>query len=188
MEDYKSPSFWKKISAFWIDFVFLVAAYLILGYLSEHIFQKDAYPPPTSMQLYSERDFVVYWFFVRWSLILTASYLFICYKFLGATYGQKLVNIKLLNKNKTKLSNKNIILRIIIVLILLLFLMIPGPILAFLYIILSIDILNTAFSVMLLFTVVFVLFYVSFTRYKKGKVRSFKDKLSQTIMVTDEII
>lgn len=179
----QSPSFCKKLSAGWIDFVLLVGAYLVLGFISEHIFLEDAYPPATGMQLYSQRDFVVYWFFVRWSMILTFLYLLVSYKIFGGTVGQKLLKLKLLDRSMGALTNKNIFLRILVVLTTLILLMVPGPVVALMFVILGAEFLNTSFSVVLLLSVIFSLFYFSFTRYSRGKTRSLKDMLSQTVLV-----
>lgn len=178
-----APSYWRKFSSVWIDFVLLFGAYLLLGYISEHVFQEDAYPPPTGMQLYSERDFAVYWFFVQWILILSTIYLFFCYRFIGFTLGQRLVGIKVLNKSGEELNYSNIILRILVVLFVLLLLMIPGPIAALLFILMGAQLLNVSFSVTLLLLVVSLLVYISYSRYVKGETRSLKDKLSKTIVV-----
>lgn len=178
-----APSYWRKFSSVWVDCMLLLGAYLLLGYISEHLFQRDAYPPAMGMQFYSERDFLVYWFFVRWTLILTASYLFVCYKYFGFTLGQRLVGIKVLGFSGETLNIKHILLRIIVILFLLLLLMGPGPIAALLFIIVGSQILNVAFSVALLLSVIAALVYFSYSRYVKGKTRSWKDKISNTIVV-----
>jgi len=178
-----APSYWRKLSSVWIDCVLLFGVYLLLGYVSEHVFQEDAYPPPRGMQLYSEKDFAVYWFFVRWTLILTASYLFFCYKFVGCTLGQRLVGIKVLSNSGTNLTIKNIALRIIFVLFVLLLLMVPGPVAALLFILVGSDIFNVAFSVALLLSVIAALFFLSYSRYEKGQTCSWKDRISKTIVV-----
>lgn len=183
MKSNMAPSFWKKLSAAWIDFVLLVGAYLVLGFLSEHIFLEDAYPPATGMQLYSEREFAVYWFFVRWSMILTFLYLLVSYKVFGGTVGQKLLRLQLLDKSMGPLSNKNILLRIFVVLTVLILLMVPGPVVALMFLILGAELLNASLSVLILLSCAFSLFYFSFTRYSRGKTRSLKDKLSQTVLV-----
>ena len=182
-EQFTPPSFWKRISAFWIDFVMLLGVYLTLGVLSEILYQQDAYPPPTGMQLYSERDFAVYWFFVRTSLVIVGLYLIVCYKFFGATLGQRLTDIRLVNENGTALTNKNIFVRILLVIVALLLIMVPGPVVAILFIAIGTTLLNPALSVLVLLAVVFFLFYLTLTNYQNGKTRTFKDIFSGTRMI-----
>lgn len=154
-----------------------------MGFVSEHLFLEDAYPKPTGMQFYSERDFAVYWFFVRTSMLLVTCYLFVSYKFFGATFGQKLLNIRLFHHDGSALSIKNILLRIAITLVLVMLLMGPGPLVALLFIAIGTEYLNTAFSVLLLLAFTAFLFYRAFYRYQSGFTRSMKDRLSLTTMV-----
>ena len=179
----RTPSFWRRMSALWIDFALLLGAYMILGFISENIFSKDAYPRATSMAIYVDLDFRVYWFFVRWILILTAVYLLISYLIFGRTLGQIISRIRLFHRSGSALSKTNIFLRTAIVLIILALIMIPGPVVAILYFIAGERMLNGALSMALLLGVVFFIFYRSFTQYSQGKSRSLKDRLSGTIML-----
>ena len=182
-KNFLPPPYWKRVSAIWIDFLLLLGVYLILGFLSDYLYQESAYPPAKGMQLYSARDFVVYWFFVRWVLIITAAYLLLSYKFMGATLGQKMVGIRLLTKQGLPLSNKNIVVRTCLVIALLVFIMLPGPVIAILFFAIGAKLLNTALSVLILLIIVFSLLYFSIMSYQKGNTQSYKDKLSQTRMV-----
>lgn len=181
------PSFWRCVAATWIDFVMLLGVYLLLGFITENLFARDAYPPARGMQLYSKRDFIVFWFFVRWILIITAVYLFVFYKFFGGTIGQKFTQIKLEQVNGDDLNNKNIILRIIAVLFTLIIIMIPGPLVALIFFIIGASLLNESLSMGLLLTAILGLFFISYQRYKKGYKRSMKDKFSNTRLVKIKI-
>jgi hypothetical protein len=54
--DHRPPSFLKRCAAVWVDLILLLGAYLVLGFTFQHIFDANAYPKRTGMQLYSERD------------------------------------------------------------------------------------------------------------------------------------
>ena len=85
----KTPSFFRRSAAAWVDIVLLVGAYIVIGFLFGHIFDADAYPKPTGMQFYSERDFAVYWLFVRTTVIAVVLYMFLSYFAFRGTFGQK---------------------------------------------------------------------------------------------------
>jgi len=176
----RAPTFWRRASAAWLDFILLLCAYMVLGFISERLFLEDAYPPASGMDLYSARDFAVYWFFVRWILFLTAAYLLVSYKVFGATLGQTIAQIRVRHSSGEALSNKNIFLRVAIVLFMLILVMVPGPVVAILFLIIGSAILNGALSVALLLGVVLYFFYRAFTRYNRGEKLSTKDKLSGT--------
>lgn len=177
------PSFSKRAAATFIDFLLLFGAYLVLGFISEHLYKVDAYPPPTGMQFYSERDFSVFWFFVRSIFILTITYLWVSYQFFGATLGQKLARIKLLNEAGSKLTTKNIFLRIISVILRLFLISVPGPIVAILFLAIGESFLNETLSMLLLMMAVLALLYFSITKYQQGDKRSISDRISNTIMI-----
>ena len=178
--DLQPPSFLKRVAATWIDFVLLVGLYIILGFLSNRMFLKDAYPPATGMQLYSERDFDVFWFFVQMTGILVSSYLYVSYRFFKGTIGQHLTNIRLISEGSEELSQARIIRRILVVLFRLFLIGIPGPIVALIYLGISLQILNEAFSLTLLLAVVLGFFYRSFVKYREGNSQSIGDRISGT--------
>ena len=180
---YLPPTFTKRLAAAWIDIVLLVGMYIILGFASTHLFRVDAYPPPKPMQLYTQREFDILWFFIQSTAILVSFYLFISYKFAGATLGQNLLNVRLLNYDGGKLSNKNIILRIILVLFRLFLFAFPGPIVAILFFVFSKEYLNEALSFLLLVSAALGIFYRSIRKYKDGYTRSLGDKFSKTLCV-----
>jgi uncharacterized RDD family membrane protein YckC len=177
------PSFLKRVAATWIDFVLLLGTYLLLGFLTEHLFQQEAYPPPRGMQLYSERDFDVFWFFVHSTAWLVVIYLGISYRIYGATLGQRLLKIRILNAEGGALSAKNILLRILVVLFRLFLIAIPGPLIALLFLAYTAQFLNEALSLLCLLAVVFGLICRSYVKYRDGRTRSIGDRFSQTICV-----
>ena len=177
------PTFLKRVAATWIDFVLLIGVFILLGFISEHLFLKEAYPQPTGMQLYSERDFDVFWFFLQSTAVIVTLYLAVSYGAFKGTLGQYMLNIRMLGKDGSKLSQGNILLRIMVVLIRLFLISVPGPIAAILFLMFSIEIFNEAFSLVLLLGVTFGLFYRSYTKYRGGKVRSLSDRISGTIFV-----
>ena len=178
--DCQPPSFLKRVAATWVDFVLLVGLYIVLGFLSNRMFLKDAYPPATGMQLYSERDFDVFWFFVQMTGILVSGYLYISYWFFKGTIGQHLTNIRMISEGSEELSLAHIIRRILVVLFRLFLIGIPGPIVALIYFAISLQILNEALSLTLLLAVVFGFFYRSFTKYREGNTQSLGDRMSGT--------
>ena len=178
--DFSPPSFLKRVAATWVDFVILIGLYIILGFLSNKIFLKDAYPPARGMQLYSERDFDVFWFFVQMTGLLVSGYLYISYRFFKGTLGQHLTNIRMTSRESEDLSLAHIVRRILVVLCRLFLIAIPGPIVALIYFSISLQILNEALSLTLLLAVVFGFFYRSFTKYREGNTTSFGDRVSRT--------
>ena len=178
--DFHPTSFLKRVAATWVDFVLLVGLYIILGFLSNRMFLKDAYPPATGMQLYSERDFDVFWFFVQMTGILVSGYLYVSYRFFKGTIGQHLTNIRLISEEGEELSLAHVIRRIFIVLFRLFLIAIPGPIVALIYFSISLQILNEALSLTLLLAVVLGFFYRSFTKYREGNTQSLVDQFSRT--------
>lgn len=181
--DFPPPSFSKRVAAAWVDFVLLVGLYIILGFLSDRMFLKDAYPPATGMQLYSERDFDVFWFFVQMTGVIVSVYLYVSYRLFKGTIGQHLTNIRLTSEESEVLHQAHIIRRILLVLFRLFLIAIPGPIVALIYFSISLQILNEALSLTLLLAVVFGFFYRSFTKYRAGNTQSFGDRVSGTRFV-----
>ncbi|TVP80360.1 MAG: hypothetical protein EA353_04065 [Puniceicoccaceae bacterium] len=179
----RPPAFLKRCASFWIDLVLLLGTYLILGFSFRHIFDADAYPKPTGMQLYSERDFAVYWFFVRNTLILSSVYLFVAYRFFGATLGQAMTGIRLYEKNGGTLATYHIMMRIVSVQLKWFFVFFPGPIVAFLFLAFTASFLGSAVSMVLLVAALLGLLFRSITRYNKGRTRSLSDRLSKTYLV-----
>lgn len=179
----KPPSFLKRCIAAWIDLVLLLGAYLVLGFSFQHIFDADAYPKPTGMQLYSERDFAVYWFFVKNTIVLSSLYLFMAYRFFGATFGQSMVGIRLRNEDGQALELSNVMLRILAVQIKWFVVFFPGPIVAFLFIAVTASILTPAFSMALLLAALLGLLFRSITKYRNGKTRSLSDRFSKAVLV-----
>jgi hypothetical protein len=157
--------------------------YIALGFASAHLFSVDAYPPRKPMQLYTQREFNIFGFFVLSTAILVTLYLGLSYKVVGATFGQNLLNIRLLNQDGRELSNKNIVLRIVVVLFRLFLVAIPGPLVALLFFAFSAHYLNEAFSFVLLLSVVLGLFYRALVKYKNGQTRSIGDKFSGVLCV-----
>ncbi|GEM_PF-4388525 len=132
------------------------------------------------MQLYLERDFDVFWFFVKMTGVLVSGYLYVSYRFFKGTLGQHLTNIRLRSQESEALSIANIIRRILVVLFRLFLIAIPGPIVALIYFSISLQILNEALSLTLLLAVVLGFFYRSFTKYREGNTLSFGDRVSGT--------
>lgn len=182
-QSYLPPSFTKRLAATWIDIVLLVGVYIALGFASAHLFSVEAYPPRKPMQLYTQREFDIFWFFVRSTAVLVTLYLGLSYKLFGATLGQILLNIRLLNQDGSKLSIKNIVLRIAVVLFRLFLIGIPGPLVALLFFAFSAQYFNEAFSFVLLLSVLLGLFYRSLVKYKNGQTRSPGDKFSRVLCV-----
>jgi magnesium-transporting ATPase (P-type) len=171
------PTFLQRCKATWIDAVLLLGAYLIFGFSSKYLFDVNAYPPPTSMQFYSERDFHVFWFFVTSTIVL-----FISYRIWGQTVGQRLAGLHVLSEQGGRLTSSNIVRRILIVLLRLFLIFIPGPVAAIIFISFASPFLNPAFSMALLVGALLVLLYRSYTKYNQGKTRSLSDRLSGTIV------
>ncbi|MEM1221439.1 MAG: RDD family protein [Verrucomicrobiota bacterium] len=178
-----APSFYRRSAAAWVDIILLVGIYIIFGFIFRHIFDASAYPKPTGMQLYSERDFAVYWFFVRTTVIFVILYMSVSYFVYGVTFGQKMAQIRYLPKVGEKLQATHIVRRIITVLIKVFIVFFPGPIAAFLFIAIGFELLNPAFSMLLLVCALFGLLYASITRYNRGKTASWSDKFSKTYLV-----
>lgn len=177
------PSFWQRTAATWIDFVLLLGCYMVLGFVSEHLFQRDAYPRAEAMQLYTLRDFLVFRFFVLSTIALTVLYLGLCYAVFGATIGQCLARVRLLHWEGGKLTFGNIAKRIVTVLVRLFVIFIPGPIIAIIFILSNSSWLNPSLSIALLMAALLGLLYGSFVRYKRGNTLSFSDAFSGTILV-----
>jgi len=178
-----APSFYKRSASAWVDVVLLIGAYIIVGFLFRHIFDKDAYPRPTGMQLYSERDFVVYWFFVKTTVTFVILYMIVCYQFFGVTLGQKLARIHYVSLDQGKPSAWNIVRRILTVLFKVFIVFFPGPIVAFLFVAFSSEWLNPAFSMLLLMVALLGILYASITRYNRGATRAWSDRFSGTLLV-----
>lgn len=182
ISDLRPPSFLKRCAAVWVDLVLLLGAYLVLGFTFQHLFDADAYPKRTGMQLYSERDFAVYWFFVSNTFILSGLYLLIAYRFFGVTYGQRIVGIRLFREDGRRLSLGNILLRILAVEIKWFIVCFPGPIAAFVFVLMTASFLNPAFSMLLLLAALLGLLFRSITKYKQGETQSWTDRLSRTVL------
>jgi len=178
-----APSFWQRARATWIDTVLLIGAYIALGYLSETLFDRDAYPPAKGMQFYSEYDFEIFKFFVVATIILTSTYLFVSYTFTGGTLGQKITGLQLVQANGEALSLKSTLLRIFSVLLKLFLVMIPGPLIAFLFFAIGANILNPALSMALLVLALLGLLRRSILRYEDGHTTSMTDAISGTTLV-----
>ena len=174
----RPPSFIRRVASTWIDFVLLAGVYIVLGFISENIFDVDAYPPPRS-----ERDFDVFWFFVCGIGMIAATYLIFSYKIIGATLGQALMNIRIRSEDGNNLTNSNIIRRVFIALFRLFLITIPGPLIALLFFAIGASLLNEALSFVLLLATLLGLFYRSFVKYKNGKNQSYSDKYSRTVCI-----
>ena len=181
-DDLKVPTFWKRAAATWIDLVLLVGVYFLLGFLSEHLYRIDAYPPPSGMQLYSEREFLVFWFFVRTIFLLTLAYQLASYKIFKATLGQKLTQLKVFKENGDALDNKNILLRLIAVFFTLFVIFIPGPIIAMAFFHFGSALLNPALSMLFLVSALLGFLYFAMRSYTNGQKKSFSDMFSKTIL------
>ncbi len=97
-----------------MDFVLLFGSYLVLGALSEYVLRRDAFPPARSMQLYSERDFAVFLFFAASTVVLTIAYLLLCYLLMGATFGQRLAQIRVLDREGGRIGLRSILIRTVV--------------------------------------------------------------------------
>lgn len=177
------PSFAQRAGATWVDFVLLLGAYLVLGAVSEHLFQRTAYPPASAMQLYDQRDFDVFVFFALSTVLLTTGYLLLCYLVFAATLGQRLAGIRLRNRHGDRPATGQILLRIALVLLRLFFILIPGPIAAVGFVLLGAHYLNAAFSMALLAAALLGILYCSIARYRSGHTTSATDFLTGTRLV-----
>ena len=179
----KTPSFFRRSAAAWVDIVLLVGAYIVIGFLFGHIFDADAYPKPTGMQFYSERDFAVYWLFVRTTVIAVVLYMFLSYFAFRGTFGQKMARIHYLPLVGERLTFRHIFRRILCVLFKVFVVFFPGPIAALLFIAFSAHVMTPAFSVLLLMAALLAILYASVTRYNRGNTLSWSDRFSETYLV-----
>ena len=183
IEPHQPPGFWRRARAAWIDLVLLASCYLVMGHLSETLFHRDAYPPPKPMQLYSERDFAVYLFFVIGTFVLVTVYMLVAYTCFRMTLGQRLAAIRVLPQSGGELPLQAILLRLLATLSKVFLILVPGPLVALLFFIVGAGVFNPTLSLILLLAAILALFYGSMVKYERGKTRSFGDRVSGTIMV-----
>jgi uncharacterized RDD family membrane protein YckC len=182
MNKFVPPGFFQRAAAAWVDFILLLGSYIVLGALSEVVLRRDAFPPPQAMQLYSQRDFAVFVFFASGTVILTIIYLFLCYTLRGATFGQRLAQIRVLDKQGGPIRFRSTAIRTAIAVLRLFLIFIPGPIIAIAFLIIGSNYLNPALSMALLVGVLFGMVYISYAKYRSGRTRSATDYLSGTIV------
>ena len=129
-ERFGPPSFPRRCAAAWVDFLLLLCVYFVLGFVFRHVFDADAYPRPTGMQFYSERDFAVYWFFVRTTAAFIVVYMAGSYRLIGGTVGQRMAQIGRVASDGGPLGARRLTLRILVVLFKAFIVFFPGPIAA----------------------------------------------------------
>lgn len=120
----------KRSCAFVIDFVIFVTIFSVLQSLVNAVYPGN-YVPPKGMQLFTAREFQIFFVTLASALVLLGLYLKMSYAvFSGQTFGHKIFGIQIVDLKGNRLSSgrQNLVLLLAALRFIIFF--IPGPVVA----------------------------------------------------------